>query len=58
MFSRAHTYLDACLEGESVQNLDLNPSSLLVCGNVFFVILLSRCRFVTVYAGVECNMEV
>ena len=36
MFSRAHTYLDACLEGESVQNLDLNPSSLLVCGNVFF----------------------
>ena len=39
-----HIYLDTCLGGKSVQNMV-----------VFVVFSLSRCRFVTVSAGMECN---
>ena len=59
LISGVHTYLINCLGDKSVPNsLRSPPSSLLVCGNVFVVFLLSWCIFVTMSDGMECNKEV
>ena len=56
LFSGAHTYLGTFLGGKNVQNLLSSPPCiLLVHGNIFVVFSLSKCGFLTLSTGVECN---
>ena len=49
-------YLGTYLGGKIVPNsLSYTHSSLIVCGNVFVVFLLYRCRFVTMSSGMKYN---